>query len=698
MGGNEAGLARTLSFVVPAGFGLVYVLSALTRDVPAWSRIAGALLVTGAFGALLAWIRRPDGRLLTVQAVLTGVVVLGFEAPVGMIGVLCGALALASVWPGVAAAFCCGVAVAAVRVGGVPGDATINLLLGAMVLYGMVWLAEAVAERAAARAELAMAAVERERLRIAEELNERIGAALTGIAAGFRELAATGTDTAGMREVLGTARACLAEARAVAADFRSLSLAPEMATARALLGSAGIAVEVRAGHAEPLGAAGGVLAEVLRRGVGEVVRAGSAGRCEISTGERDGLVVLRIANDGAATADLGAAGLAEVAARTDGAGGSFTSGLRSDGWFVIEAAVRAPGRDRPAPPRPARIAALLLAVLLGGFLVKGMLPVPWGAEFVAVAVCLGAVGALQLRWRSAARPARWPVLLAAQAVLSYVPAIWFGSVWLGVPSFLAGTLLIAFGRPFVVLPPVMASVAAMGIALGEPAAVVVNYTASTLLTGLIVYAFVRLAQLVTESQAAGAELARAATVRERLRAARDLHDLLGHSLAAILLKGELAVRLPGERARAELAEAAGLAERAGAELHASGVMGLGEELASARSVLAAAGVELDVDAAHAFDGEASAVLGIVVREAVTNILRHSTATRCVITTSPGGLSVANDGAGPSDRPPGSGLGNLTTRLAELDGTLAVRRDGRRFTITASLPPGRSAPRRDVPAR
>ncbi|MGH3243428.1 MAG: sensor histidine kinase, partial [Spirillospora sp.] len=244
----------------------------------------------------------------------------------------------------------------------------------------------------------------------------------------------------------------------------------------------------------------------------------------------------------------------------------------------------------------------------------------------------------------------------------------------------------------------MAGVGGAAAALGLGTAAVVNYTVSTLVTGLVVYGLVRLARVVRELQVAGEELARAATVQERLRAARDLHDLLGHSLAAILLKCELARRLAGidaERARAELVEVVAMAEQAGDDLRTAtggaADLSLDGEVASARSVLTAAGVDVEAKVGHAVDGEVSVVLGTVVREAVTNVLRHSAATRCTIVAERDGdavrLVVENDGLDPGAprTPPGAGIGNLTTRLASIGGTLNARADGTgRFRLEARI--------------
>jgi signal transduction histidine kinase len=176
-------------------------------------------------------------------------------------------------------------------------------------------------------------------------------------------------------------------------------------------------------------------------------------------------------------------------------------------------------------------------------------------------------------------------------------------------------------------------------------------------------------------------------VQERLRAARDLHDLLGHSQAAILHTYELARRLieiDPVRAREQLAGIADMAERAQADVRAvSGAdpeMSLEAEAASARSVLAAAGLDVHLELAHdRLPAPVSTVLSAVLREAVTNTLRHSVARHCRIETRSGPdtvrLIVRNDGVTRTvGRAPGSGLGNLATRLAAVGGTLTARTD------------------------
>lgn len=167
---------------------------------------------------------------------------------------------------------------------------------------------------------------------------------------------------------------------------------------------------------------------------------------------------------------------------------------------------------------------------------------------------------------------------------------------------------------------------------------------------------------------------------ERTRVARDVHDVLGHSLTAVVLKAQVAERAlatvenPSPElvlAREQIVETQAISRRALNEIRetVSGLRSsdLGEEVAAARSVLADAGVTLTVlgDAASVPDSH-HAVLGWTVREAVTNIVRHAEAERCTIEIggSPELLRVADDGVGRSSRNlEGNGLTGLRERLA-----------------------------------
>jgi two-component system sensor histidine kinase DesK len=232
----------------------------------------------------------------------------------------------------------------------------------------------------------------------------------------------------------------------------------------------------------------------------------------------------------------------------------------------------------------------------------------------------------------------------------------------------------------------------------------------TVTTGLVVYGLSRLSGLAVELDEARRELARMAVVRERLRVARDTHDLLGLGLSAVALKSDLAGRLIGRddaRARAELDALVRLAGQARADVMAVAAderrPSLRAELDAAAEVLASAGVDAEVRAdpsGERLPEEVDAVLATIVREAVTNVLRHARARRCEIelTVADGAarLRVANDGAGgesrdkardeePRRRPGGRGLANLSARAAALGGRLSTRAEGDRFELTVRVP-------------
>ncbi|MCX4804548.1 histidine kinase [Streptomyces sp. NBC_01214] len=220
---------------------------------------------------------------------------------------------------------------------------------------------------------------------------------------------------------------------------------------------------------------------------------------------------------------------------------------------------------------------------------------------------------------------------------------------------------------------------------------------------LVFYGIALLTGLVHQVREARGALAALAVARERRRIARDVHDLLGCGLSAIALKGELAVRDPDrERADRHLADAAALADRALADLQA--IPGeiqkitLAEEVASAREVLAAAGVVVLVRGGlEAVDGRSEALFATVLREAVTNVLRHAAgARRCEVNFGPGLLRVANDGRavprlawgqeGRRAGAGGNGLRNLRERTAALGGVLEAgpAPHGRGFVLTVRL--------------
>ena len=195
-------------------------------------------------------------------------------------------------------------------------------------------------------------------------------------------------------------------------------------------------------------------------------------------------------------------------------------------------------------------------------------------------------------------------------------------------------------------------------------------------------------ELTIDVRDAGNTRAELARVRERLRFAADLHDIQGHHLQVLALKTELAERLidrDPEEARRTIHEAQQIARTALEETRtlAQGYrqVSLRDEIVNAASVLEAAGAVVDVDIP---DGLDDPLLATALREATTNILRHSNAVRVGITGSvdPPTLRVVNDGVTGTAANPGSGLASLAERFAAAGGDLRTAHTEDRFELVA----------------
>lgn len=183
-------------------------------------------------------------------------------------------------------------------------------------------------------------------------------------------------------------------------------------------------------------------------------------------------------------------------------------------------------------------------------------------------------------------------------------------------------------------------------------------------------------QIAKEKQAA---IVHETTANERSRLARDIHDVLGHSLTVMSMKSELALRLfdvDPSRARAEIEDIRDLSRAAIAEVRAtvSGIRMrlLDEELTSAVEVLRKAGLQVTVTGSvDDVDPRFRFVFAWVVREASTNILRHSRASQITITLSSSQISVSDDGVGIGATAPGNGLTGLSERITAAGGRLEI---------------------------
>jgi two-component system sensor histidine kinase DesK len=368
----------------------------------------------------------------------------------------------------------------------------------------------------------------------------------------------------------------------------------------------------------------------------------------------------------------------------DGVGQSDLAGLSRRKWYLMAAgwsllllvpAIIALTSDEPLPVRglqllavlgyaacyvfglyegvrrgsPAFSAALLLVMVALFLVLAGM-----GSGVYTVAFLV--VGVIMLV------PGRWGTVGAVVASAGAVPAVWL----------LSGTLTWS---------DVIGTAAVCVAQIGMFGVIRIN------------------AQL----RAARDELAELAVTAERERIARDLHDVLGHSLTTITVKAGLARRLleAGERPRAadEVADVERLGRQALSDVRATvaanRVASLPRELAGAAEALRAAGIAADLP--HAVDdvpAERQEAFAYVVREGVTNIIRHSGASRCTVRLTPTSVEIVDDGVGsPPGTPSGNGISGLTERLAAIGGWIdAGPTEAGGYRLRAEYLPSRKAAR------
>ena len=377
------------------------------------------------------------------------------------------------------------------------------------------------------------------------------------------------------------------------------------------------------------------------------------------------------------------------------------------------------------PRRPASVAPGFARVVTAGLLVLfavqflsnvGLFAAQdrlgWATDLAAVLVAASVV-ALQLRHttttRSGSRPTGWPVTLALLACLCVVFYPTSGASSLLLLAFLGGSglLLIRHWSRWLLLGAIAVAVPVLTFvdpaweqeSLVETITWTIYASATLTAASLLVFGLARLTQAATALGEVQERIAQAARVQEQLRLARDAHDVLGLGLSTIALKTDLVAALieqDPERSRHEAIQALHLALLVATDVDA--VSGdrlsftIATEVSTARQSLAAADVRADIDVDPDMDPDLPDLdaLAAVLREAVTNVLRHSRATHCRIRLTETGesiaLVVANDGVTPATGgEPGRGLANMSERLHAVRGSLNTRIDGEEFTLTAVVP-------------
>ncbi|MEU3826918.1 histidine kinase [Streptomyces sp. NPDC029080] len=334
----------------------------------------------------------------------------------------------------------------------------------------------------------------------------------------------------------------------------------------------------------------------------------------------------------------------------------------------FKAAQRAAGKKRecsdaehPGPP-PTGFALLpWLLMGLGSFsnLLQGRTPNPWiGGLGLFTFNSLYIYVTFRSFDRAKRRSVSTRVALVLMGLLTTGLALGYGGDWLTFFPLLGLAVGAALRGPWLGRTGLLLSVYAAAVSYvrgGWGDASGIGY--ATFLSSMVTAAILGLSEAVRELRAAREELARRAVEKERLRFSRDLHDLLGHTLSVIVVKSEAARRLAPrdmDAALAQITDIESVGRQALTEIREA-VTGyregsLATELTRARSALSAASVEpVFSQSGTPLDPQTEALLGWVVREAVTNVVRHSRAGRCEIrvngTAERVRLTVTDDGTG-----------------------------------------------------
>jgi two-component system, NarL family, sensor histidine kinase DesK len=358
--------------------------------------------------------------------------------------------------------------------------------------------------------------------------------------------------------------------------------------------------------------------------------------------------------------------------------------------------------EPPATLGPGGFAALLLFLLFLGFPLADLLgDTPGAAHLVLVLAGVAAFVAIYLRLMHAPRePRDVAVSLAALTVLAAAIALDDTGQWATLFIYVSAACGFRLDSPVAerAIVAATAATAAVSFGAGYPADDAITYTLYAVAIGAMLRGFAHVVAVNRELHAARGEIARLAVGEERLRFARDLHDLLGHSLSVVALKSELArrlVRADPERAEREVGDIERVSREALVEVRdaVSGYrrMTLDAELGGAQVALEAAGIEPEVARPSvAVAPDVEAVLAWAVREGTTNVIRHSGARHCAIRVHAGlaaaGVEIVDDGGADGDAAEGSGLAGLRERAARRQGRVeAGRRPEGGFRLAVEVP-------------
>lgn len=735
-------LARAIVAVVFCGFAVVALLFVLDSGKSAGETVVAVAALAGLLGIQYFYFSRPSTdphsprsyAVLAAQACLAYLPLMLFgqswvSQPTFVAGSVLLVLPLALAWP----AFVAIVASATVTQAIIGGQAldvayiAANTATAGLFVYGLTRLARLVTGLHEARDELAKTTVAHERLRFARDLHDLLGLRLSAIAPKGEltlRLVRRNPERAKqeLSEILEISRRALADVRSIARVYRDISLEDETGTLASMLAASNVELRVDIDRRELPQHMRATLATVLREGVAYVLRHRKVERCEIVLRRRGDSIVVDINTvTDTVVGEPDDGDFANLTAMVSRMAGELTEGTAPGGRFRLRATLPVHARSRDhngdetrtsIPYVATKLAGGLVIAVFCGFFVQAvirLLYVP--QETWKTALSTGyLLAALVLQLAYFSRPGTQLrsrtayLMLGLQALLVYLPLLQFREAWTGLPGFLAGSALLVL-RPaagWSVFVAVVATVAWTQVGFGAigPRDIGFNIVL-TVSNGLVTYGVTWMARTIRQLRAARRELAKVALAETRLRFARDLHDLLGLSLSAITLKSELAYRLillDPDRARVELEEVLEISRHALADVRsvASGYheMSLDEECRTAESLLTTAELDVRMEIDHGeLPADVSTVLATVLREGVTNVLRHSKGERCEITIRRDGnevrLHIANDGV---TEPPegeehwGSGIRNMSERVAALGGVLTAGFEGDgRFGLCARVP-------------
>jgi two-component system, NarL family, sensor histidine kinase DesK len=365
--------------------------------------------------------------------------------------------------------------------------------------------------------------------------------------------------------------------------------------------------------------------------------------------------------------------------------------------------------ERPAADRlRARLGVLLGLLFLVGPLTDLLGGSYSAAHLIGLLVGLALFVALYV---SLLPPAAWLRRLgpgAPEGALALLLVIPVSLIAAGAPASFVALFVYFTAAAGILLPPGLAlgviaataaGVATAGIVRNEDTGAIAAAVLTIVSIGVLMTAFGRIARANRELESTREELARLAVSDERLRFARDLHDLLGHSLSVIALKSELAAKLVDtdpRRAAAELEDIQSVTRAALGEVretvHGYRRLPLSEAVSGARAALAAAGIDLELADTHPeLPADLDTVLAWAVREGTTNVIRHSGARSCAIRIRAddgmAAVEIEDDGTTPPDPARGgSGLVGLRERAQRVRGTVeAGARPGGGFRLALTVP-------------